>query len=300
MPDVDDLPRLRVATMNVLGPANPDWERRRTLLAETLRSLGADVVALQEVPIAGGPGVVEELLGPGYEVRPFHRTAPDGVGAALATRWPHRVVEEIDQHCTPRSLDFPWCSTLLVEIHPPVGRTLVAHHKPSWQFGFEYEREQQALAAARAIERHIDEATHAVVLGDFDATPDATSMRFWRGRTSLGGCSVCYQDAWETVRPHEPGFTFAAENPLVRAGEVATAVSRRIDYVLVRSGVHGPTLQVRSCNRLLDAPRAGVWGSDHYGVVADLTVPEHAPGSWGPVEGESRDARLRDEAAGRG
>ena len=122
-----------------------------------------------------------------------------------------------------------------------------------------------------------------MVLGDFDATPDAASVSFWRGRRSLGGVSVYYQDAWETMRPGEPGFTFDAENPLVRAGEVATAVSRRIDYVLVRGGRHGPLLDVQRCDRLLDRPVAGVWASDHYGVVADLAVPRHPVGTWGQL-----------------
>jgi len=26
-----------------------------------------------------------------------------------------------------------------------------------------------------------------------------------------------------------------------------------------------------------------VWASDHYGVVADLAVPRHPPGTWGEV-----------------
>lgn len=265
--------------MNILGPANPDWPRRRELLAETFRRLDPDVVALQEVPIAEGPQVVDELLGGGYHVRGFARAADDGVGGALATRWPHRVVEELDQRLTPRSRDFAWCATLIVELDTPVGATVVAHHKPSWPFAFEYERERQALAAARALERHAADR-HVVVLGDFDATPDAGSMQFWRGRSSLDGTSVCYQDAWETWRPADPGFTFAHDNPLVRAGEVATALSRRIDYVLVRSGRHGPTLSVESCERVLDAPVAGVWASDHYGIVAELALPDHPPGSW--------------------
>jgi endonuclease/exonuclease/phosphatase family metal-dependent hydrolase len=269
---------LRVLTMNVLGPANPDWDRRSALTAETLRRLDADVVALQEVPVAGG--TVEELLGPGYTVTPFSRAADDGVAGALATRAPHRVVEEIDQRCTPRAQDFPWAATLVVEVDTAVGRTLVAHHKPSWQFGYEYEREQQALAAARLLERLAGDADHVVVLGDLDAPPDAASMRFWRGRQSLEGVSVCYQDAWETLHPTDPGYTFDARNPLVRAGEVATAVSRRIDSVLVRSGIHGPTLQVTSCARVLDEPVGGVWASDHSGVVADLALPRHPPGSW--------------------
>ena len=269
---------LRVLTMNVLGPANPDWERRSVLLAHTLRRLDADVVALQEVPVAGG--TVEDLLGPGWSVTAFSRAADDGVGGVLATRAPHRVVEEVDQRCTDRARGFAWCATLVVEVDSPVGRTLVAHHKPSWQFGYEVEREQQALAAARTLERLAGAAEHVVVLGDQDATPDAASMQFWRGRRSLDGVSVCYQDAWETLHPDDPGRTFDARNPLVRAGEVATAVSRRIDWVLVRSGVHGPTLQVTSCARVLDEPVGGVWASDHAGVVADLALPDHAPGTW--------------------
>lgn len=79
-------------------------------------------------------------------------------------------------------------------------------------------------------------------------------------------------------------FTFSTKNPLVRAGEVATAVSRRIDYILIRCGAHGPTLQVRSCDLLLDDAVDEVWASDHFGVVADLSLPDHAPGSWGRVQ----------------
>ena len=97
-------------------------------------------MALQEVPIATAPEVVDELLGPGLHVRGFTRAAKDGVGAALATRWPHRVVEEIDQRCSPCSLEFDWCATLLGELDASIGRTLFAHHKPSWQFGYEWER----------------------------------------------------------------------------------------------------------------------------------------------------------------
>ena len=276
VPDIGS--RVRCVTFNVLGPANPDWERRRVVIGDTLRGLGADVVALQEVR----PGDVEQLLGPDYQVTPFSATSDDGVGGVLATRVPHRVLEEIDQRSAEHGGDLPWCATLIVELEVPAGRLVVAHHKPNWPFPLEVEREQQARRAALAVERHAGDGP-ALVLGDFDATPDAASMSFWRGRRSLDGLSVCYQDAWETVRPDELGFTFSAENPLVRAGEVATAVSRRIDYVLVRAGRHGALLEVQRCDRLLDQPVAGVWASDHYGVVADLVVPEHPPGSWGNV-----------------
>lgn len=124
-----------------------------------------------------------------------------------------------------------------------------------------------------------DRDVHVLVLGDFDATPDSASLSFWRGRRPAGGISVCYQDTWEYLHPDDPGRTFDRENPLVRDGEVATAVSRRIDYILVRAELHGPTLEATACRRILDRPVDGVWASDHYGVMADFTLPALPPGT---------------------
>jgi endonuclease/exonuclease/phosphatase family metal-dependent hydrolase len=103
-------------------------------------------------------------------------------------------------------------------------------------------------------------------------------MLFLRGRRAVDGLSVCYQDAWESVHPDEPGYTHELANPLVRAGEVSTGVTRKIDHVLVRSGLHGPTLRVADCRRVLDRPEGDVWASDHYGVLADLVLPDQPPG----------------------
>jgi endonuclease/exonuclease/phosphatase family metal-dependent hydrolase len=47
-------------------------------------------------------------------------------------------------------------------------------------------------------------------------------------------------------------------------------LGRRIDYVFVRCGDRGPTLDVSACERIFDDPVDGVWASDHFGVVADL------------------------------
>jgi hypothetical protein len=49
---------------------------------------------------------------------------------------------------------------------------------------------------------------------------------------------------------------------------------------LVRCGVHGPSLDVLDCRRTFDRDVNGIWASDHFGVVADLSVPAHPPGAW--------------------
>jgi hypothetical protein len=37
---------------------------------------------------------------------------------------------------------------------------------------------------------------------------------------------------------------------------------------------------VADCRRVMDQPVDGIWASDHFGVLALLQVPEHAPGAW--------------------
>ena len=37
-----------------------------------------------------------------------------------------------------------------------------------------------------------------------------------------------------------------------------------------------PTLQVRSCARILDSLVDAVWASDHFGVIADLAARSRA------------------------
>jgi hypothetical protein len=187
------------------------------------------------------------FLGPDYCITPFSATSEDDTGAALATRAKHRVLEEIDQRTGEHGEDLPWCATLIVELESAVGPLVVAHHKPNWPFPLEVEREQQARRAALAIEEHAGDRP-AVVLGDFDAAPESASMLFWRGRRSIDGVSVCYQDAWETARPMDRGLTFTAENPLVRAGEVAT------------DGLMGQVDAWRSCGRTL-APKVSIHSS---------------------------------------
>jgi endonuclease/exonuclease/phosphatase family metal-dependent hydrolase len=55
---------------------------------------------------------------------------------------------------------------------------------------------------------------------------------------------------------------------------------RRIDYVLVRGGSHGPLSDVAGCRLVFTEPGDGVWVSDHFGVLADLRPPHHRPGTW--------------------
>jgi endonuclease/exonuclease/phosphatase family metal-dependent hydrolase len=159
---------------------------------------------------------------------------------------------------------------------------VLVNHKPSFRLAFEHGRELQAVAAARLIEEHVaDRDVHVVVAGDFDGTPDAASMRFWAGRQSLSGTSICYRDAWEAVHPDTAGHTFSPRNPLVTGGNWPLELGRRIDYILVRCGDHGPTLAIADCARIFDHQVSNIWASDHFGVAADLVPLRDLGGSLG-------------------
>jgi len=273
---------VRVATLNLWGRRGP-WAERRSILVDGFRQLRPDLVAFQEAIKNDGYDHVIDLLGPGFHVahqrdREADRQdgTEDGQGVSIASRWPLGSVREVDLDVTSRTGDFAH-TTLIAEVlaPQPIGPLLLVNHLASWQLTFEHERELQTVVAARAIEELLDgREMHVVLAGDFDATPDSASVRFWRGLQSLGGTSVCYREAWESTHPHESGHTFTARNPLVTAenGDWALELGRRIDYVMVRCVEHGPTLDVTACERIFDEPMDGVWASDHFGVAADLST----------------------------
>jgi endonuclease/exonuclease/phosphatase family metal-dependent hydrolase len=262
---------VRVATLNLWG-RHGNWGERRSVLVDGLRELLPDIIAFQEAVVIDGYDQVADLLGAGYHFAHQNGRDTDGTGLSIASRWEVGETWEEILHVTPRVSP---SEVAVAEIlaPDPLGRTLLfAHHNASWQLGFE--RELQAVAAARFVEKLVGEreASHVVLAGDFNAAADSASVRFWTGRQSLGDTSVCYRDAWESIHPGEEGHTFSPRNPLAIGGEWAREQGRRIDFIMVRCGSYGPSLDVVSCQRIFDEPVGGVWATDHFGVVADLSA----------------------------
>jgi endonuclease/exonuclease/phosphatase family metal-dependent hydrolase len=151
---------------------------------------------------------------------------------------------------------------------------LLVNHFPDWQLDHEYERELQAVVVARSVEEIVARASmHVVLAGNLDAEHDAASVRFLTGKQSLGGTSVCYRSAWESVHPGETGHTFTGKNPLVRETNWDWPY-QHIDHILVRCGERDPPLAIDACELAFNEPIDGVWASDHFALVADLTVPK--------------------------
>jgi endonuclease/exonuclease/phosphatase (EEP) superfamily protein YafD len=250
---------MRVITQNLLG-RNQDWPRRRTVLAAGLAQAPPDLVLFQEAVLVGGYDQAADLLGPDFRVAHHTERASDGSGIAVASRWPLGEVSEIDLRLASRPADFP-AGVLAVDIEWPHSATplLAVNHKPSGPG--EAEREAQVVAAVRFVSQIIERTGQSVLLGgDFAAGPESPSVRFW---------SESYTDVWRQCNGADPGATFAPSlNALAESG----GGDRRIDYLFTRKGDFGPALPASRCERLNTVPVQGLWGSDHFGLMAEFEV----------------------------
>ncbi|GAA0221770.1 endonuclease/exonuclease/phosphatase family protein [Cryptosporangium japonicum] len=261
--------RIRVLTLNVQHDAGDP--RRTARINAELRRLAPDVVVLQEVRYPDDTRNQLAELVDGVGLRTTHQAGilehlpPDADvygGTAIATRWPHRILEVVDG----RTPDGVYWYTLAVSVEvPDVGPVLLLTPTTFWRLGAEAWRERQMRELVALDTRHRTRRP-TIVAGDFNAVPETASIRFLSGLQSLEGESACYHDAW-AVAGHGPGATWTVDNPLA-AAEIERLIGQpnvryRIDYVFVGTGPGA---------RVLDAALVGEDNplSDHHGVVADL------------------------------
>src|SRR5919198_72242 len=148
----------RIVTQNLWGRRG-DWEARREVFREALAELRPDLVALPESVVNGDYDQVRDVLGDRFHVAHQRDREPgDGVdvepgqGHSLASRWPLGEVRELDLHLTPGTEGFA-CGVIAAKVlaPEPLGPLVFAFHNPSWKLHQAYERELQAVAAARFL-----------------------------------------------------------------------------------------------------------------------------------------------------
>jgi endonuclease/exonuclease/phosphatase family metal-dependent hydrolase len=204
-------------------------------------------------------------------------TLPRHDGCAIASRWPFELLEVVSLQVTANAVGYPYAALAArIEAPQPVGTLLLVCAKPSWELNREYERELQAVELANRISRLARREDFPTVLaGDFDATPDSSSIRFLTGKQSLAGISLHYRDAWAEAGDGTAGHTWTYRNGSARAvidqcfHELRH--ERRIDYIFLGSP-HDYRRRARivTSRVVLDEPSAGVWPSDHYALFAEI------------------------------
>jgi endonuclease/exonuclease/phosphatase family metal-dependent hydrolase len=280
--------KLKVLTINV---ENTFGDRRRQQVLNTeIRRLDPDLVAFQEVIDRPGLRQVDTLVA-GTRLHTSHQNdvmayRPPAVdyngGSAIATRWPHHIVEVADLRVgRVRSsiLDadiVPWCTLASIVNVPDLGELLFINTTAAWPLAAERVRERQAVAITDLDARH-RRALPTIVAGDFNATPDSASVRYLTGKQSLEGESVFYYDAWE-IAGDGPGYTWSDKNSRAQAmmNDIVRQPrhNRRIDYVFIGGVDAHPDAHayVHAAKLVLDRQVEGLWPSDHFGVMVELEI----------------------------
>jgi endonuclease/exonuclease/phosphatase family metal-dependent hydrolase len=259
----------RAATLNICSRFGP-WEERLGAIREGLRTLAPDVIGMQEVlrfeGFDQGRLVCEGL---GYEVAWGEASDNHGfpVGNAILSRWPIRTTEII---ALPSGGSDEKRCLVFCEIDAPFGKLPFFCTHLNWKLHHGHVRQLQVKAIAQAVaERAPLGAFPPVVVGDFNAEPESDEMRYLRGLTGLGGPCVYFADAFLIGGDGGAGVTFSKHNTFA---EPLREPERRIDYVFVRGpddAQRGEPTNARVC---FDQPHAGVFASDHFGVISTISA----------------------------
>jgi endonuclease/exonuclease/phosphatase family metal-dependent hydrolase len=282
----ENMTSLRVATINVWNKSGP-WLARLPLIRRELERLSPEVVGLQEVlryrpdaaldaPLSTQNDQATEIAdGLGFNLA--YGVASDygnglKFGNAVFSR--HPILEQRSfplpgiESGESRCLLYALCDT-------PHGPLPVFVTHLNWKFHHGAVRQRQtAFIAERIAEISVIDGPHLppVLMGDFNAAPDADEIRYLTGLCAFEGKTVYFADAWQYAGVG-PGHTFDRNNGYAAKGREP---SRRIDYIFVRGPdreFRGEPLQAEvAFHEAVQAGGETVWPSDHFGVYADLAI----------------------------
>jgi endonuclease/exonuclease/phosphatase family metal-dependent hydrolase len=262
--------RLRVLTLNVWNRSGP-WEARLGIIRDGIRRLDPDLIGLQEI-IAheSASQAVAIAEGLGYETA-FGAAHDVGggflFGNAVLSRFPIAASRVFP---LPNGGSDEHRSLLFAAIASPQGKIPFFVTHLNWKFHHGMVREAQVQAIAEHVKAEAPiSGLPPVLVGDFNAEPDATEIRFLRGLHSLGGKSTFFGDCFGQVGTG-PGYTFdATRNPFAAPTH---EYPRRIDYIFVR----GPDSQARgkplAAKVVFEEVEEGIAATDHYGVYAEISI----------------------------
>jgi endonuclease/exonuclease/phosphatase family metal-dependent hydrolase len=267
-------PALRVVTLNLWNEQGPH-EARLRLVAERLRALSPDVIALQEVRRRDGIGNQAEILARALSAHHVYARAAEWGGGeeglAILSRLPILL-----SAAEPLVAPGEGRAVLGARLQGPAGEVCAVTTHLSYRLWDGLWRERQVVAVDAFCRRFAGDAL-AVLCGDFNAVPDCDEIRFLRGRATLAGRRTYWQDAFARDNAGADGLTWAARNPYT-AALLHLEPDRRIDYVFVSPVRRDGTATVLEARVVLDEPDAtGVWPSDHFAVLAVVQTAPSTP-----------------------
>jgi endonuclease/exonuclease/phosphatase family metal-dependent hydrolase len=265
--------RVRIATWNVWGRYGP-WEARLPVIAETLRRVDADIVALQEVWEDDRRSQAAELATALGYAQPVYAANLERDGArsgnAVLSRWP---IARHEVRTLPRSAggvadeEGEERLVVLAEVDGPRGPLQVFCAHLSWRADHSAIRQEQVAEICRFVRESRPRTFPAVLLGDLNADPDSDELRALTGQRSVPVPGVLFRDVWTWVGNRDPGATWSNDNPFAAA---SLDLDRRVDHILVAAPKAAGCGQPLVASLIGNEPVDGRYGSDHFGIAAEL------------------------------
>ena len=271
---------LRVLSLNIWHHSGP-WKERRELIRSWIERLDPDVIGLQEVLRGPELDQLADLAPSGFSTDyaraiPFWGDRSLDFGNAIASRWPIETSERVE---LPNGATDEERVALAATIAAPFGPLLFTSTHLHWRFHHGYVREQQVAALGELVLRLRPRGGFPPVLvGDFNAEPDSTEIRYVSGLHAKDGRSLYLRDAWTHAGSGSDGITWANRNPYAR---IALEPDRRIDYVFVGPPRETGVGLIEACRVVCNEPEGGVWPSDHFGVYAEIRTEPLPEGGAG-------------------
>ncbi len=257
-PDRDDV--LTVLTLNIWG--DHLWEERKHALVDWFTEIRPDVVALQEVTrspqLCEATWLAEQTGMDAVYAAAYVRSGPSDFGNAVLSRWP--IVDSRSLQLTLAGANIEPRGALTVDARVRNRLVSVTSTHLSFRFDEGWVREAQVRQLTDFVGTGSGDFP-PIVCGDLNARSESTEVRLV-GRLLI--------DAFEVAHPGEPGFTWNNTNPYTAQDPTP---DQRIDYIFVGPRTADGAGKVLDADVVCDAPRHGVWPSDHFGVVAQLACP---------------------------
>lgn len=293
---------LRIATINLLH--NPEKLRERLEhLAFLLKHEDIDFLCLQEVPTPEVAGFyVGDVLG--YKLGLAHKAVGvprDGkYGNVTLSRYPLGAIDP--KKLNVKNVSVGWTVPPLVTGVQVEGRPVyIINAHFAWGAHGEGTRVKQATDAnlmgsilfeKGGLDGERETRPVVVLAGDLNTVPESRTIRFLRGLdVNLKDESTLWLDAWSSVGADEDSHTtgdptyfgqktFKGVGPVYRPQNTPR---RRIDYIMTLGWAYGnagePVAIRRFGHETFPDPELGeLTVSDHYGLIADLWMPEPEEG----------------------
>lgn len=262
---------LTAVSFNVLfdlyEPELLDTGRRTPAAISLLRSIDADVIALQEVT----PNFLRALLDtPWIREYFFLSDGPDATtvtpyGVVLLSRFPFASLSQSifsrDKRTIAGELALRGGSLWVATLH-------LTSNKDPHSSTTRAAQIRTVLHQAEAIETRGGEAPDLLILGDFnfgDGAPEEQAF-----------AEAGFRDAWKELRPGEPGYTYDPARNGLAAQTTSAGQSQRFDHLMIRSA--SGRLKLREVSLFAEEPLPGrpapgggaLFVSDHFGLSCTL------------------------------